>query len=238
MLSLDKSSTEEEVSHFVAETTAQSRRVVCQPKLDGSALALEYRRGRLVRAATRGSGTRGEDVTANVRRIPNVAESLSWEGDCHVRGEVVMPLAIFRDSYAEVAPNPRNLAAGSLRQKHAEAGKGRAEDLVFLAYGAEFPSGGSRHPDSPEPPAFEYDSEIISWLQGVGIEVAGNEVVGGSDDDSTSAAIMSVVRSWTESRDAADWEIDGIVIKLDRLGKRELLGTVSYTHLRAHETLR
>ena len=228
MLSLDKSSTEEEVSHFVAETTAQSRRFVCQPKLDGSALSLEYRRGRLVRAATRGSGTRGEDVTANVRRIPNVAESLGWDGDCHVRGEVVMPLAIFRDSYAEVAPNPRNLAAGSLRQKHAEAGKGRAEDLVFLAYGAEFPSGGSRHPDSPEPPVFEYDSEVISWLQGVGIEVAGNEVVGGSDDDSTSAAIMSVVRSWTEGRDAADWEIDGIVIKLDRLGKRELLGMTAH----------
>ena len=228
MLSLDKSSTEEEVSHFVAETTAQSRRFVCQPKLDGSALSLEYRRGRLVRAATRGSGTRGEDVTANVRRIPNVAESLGWDGDCHVRGEVVMPLAIFRDSYAEVAPNPRNLAAGSLRQKHPEAGKGRAEDLVFLAYGAEFPSGGSRHPDSPEPPVFEYDSEIISWLQGVGIEVAGNEVVGGSDDDSTSAAIMSVVRGWTEGRDAADWEIDGIVIKLDRLGKRDLLGMTAH----------
>ncbi|GIT75136.1 MAG: hypothetical protein Ct9H300mP30_1980 [Methanobacteriota archaeon] len=86
MLSLDKSSTEEEVAHFVAETTAQSRRFVCQPKLDGSALSLEYRRGRLVRAATRGSGTRGEDVTANVRRIPNVPESLNWEGDCPVRG--------------------------------------------------------------------------------------------------------------------------------------------------------
>ncbi len=228
MLSLDKSNTVDEVAHFVAETTAQSRRFVCQPKLDGSALSLEYRRGRLVRAATRGSGTRGEDVTANVRRIPNIPESLGWDGDCHVRGEVVMPLAIFKESYAEVAPNPRNLAAGSLRQKHAEAGKGRAEDLVFLAYGAEFPAGGLRHPDSPEPPVFEYDSEVISWLQGAGIEVAGNEIVGGSDDDSTSAAIMSVVRSWTEGRGAADWEIDGIVIKLDRLSKRELLGMTAH----------
>jgi len=75
---------------------------------------------------------------------------------------------------------------------------------------------------------FEYDSEIISWLQGAGIEVAGNKVVGGSDDDSTSAVIMSVVRSWTEGRDAADWEIDGIVIKLDRLGKRDLLGMTAH----------
>ena len=228
MRSLDKSSTEEEVTHFVSETTAQSRRFVCQPKLDGSALSLEYRRGRLVRAATRGSGTRGEDVTANVRRIPNVPESLHWAGDCHVRGEVVMPLQTFRESYAEVAPNPRNLAAGSLRQKHVEAGKGRAEDLVFLAYGAEFPTIGPRHPDSPEPPVFEYDSEVISWLQTEGIEVAGNEVVGGSEDDSTSAAIMSVVQRWTDGRDAAHWEIDGVVIKLDRLDKRELLGMTAH----------
>jgi DNA ligase (NAD+) len=139
-----------------------------------------------------------------------------------------MPLQTFRESYAEVAPNPRNLAAGSLRQKHVEAGKGRAEDLVFRAYGAEFPTIGSRHPDSPEPPVFEYDSEVISWLQTEGIEVAGNEVVGGSDDESTSAAIMSVVQRWTEDRDAVDWEIDGVVIKLDRLVKRELLGMTAH----------
>ena len=228
MLSLDKSNTEDEVIHFVTETTAQGRRFVCQPKLDGSALSLEYRRGRLVRAATRGSGTRGEDVTANARRIPNVPESLGWEGDCHIRGEVVMPLATFTDRYSEVAPNPRNLAAGSLRQKHAEAGKGRAEDLIFLAYGAEFPGGDSRHPDSPEPPAFEFDSESITWLQEIGIEVAGNEVVGGENSQAVIDQIMSVVNRWTENRESADWEIDGIVIKLDRLSKRELLGMTAH----------
>tara|TARA_B100000029_G_scaffold498098_1_gene566484 strand:- start:4370 stop:6550 length:2181 start_codon:yes stop_codon:yes gene_type:complete len=228
MLSLDKSNTEDEVTHFVSETTAQGRRFVCQPKLDGSALSLEYRRGRLVRAATRGSGTRGEDVTANARRIPNIPESLGWDGDCHIRGEVVMPLATFNDSYSDVAPNPRNLAAGSLRQKNVEAGKGRAEDLVFLAYGAEFPQGGAKHPDSPEPPAFEFDSESITWLQEIGIEVAGNEVVGGGDSQAATTQIMSVVNRWTENRDSADWEIDGIVIKLDRLSKRDLLGMTAH----------
>tara|TARA_B100000519_G_scaffold198202_1_gene207194 strand:- start:117 stop:2255 length:2139 start_codon:yes stop_codon:yes gene_type:complete len=228
MLSLDKSNTEDEVAHFVSETTAQGRRFVCQPKLDGSALSLEYRRGRLVRAATRGSGTRGEDVTANARRIPNVPESLGWDGDCHIRGEVVMPLATFRDSYSDVAPNPRNLAAGALRQKHAEAGKGRAEDLMFLAYGTEFPVGDARHPDSPNPPAFEFDSESITWLQEIGIEVAGNEVVGGGDSQAATAQIMSVVNRWTDNREGADWEIDGIVIKLDRLSKRELLGMTAH----------
>ena len=77
MRSLDKANKEEEVFHFVSQTTIHGRRFVCQPKLDGSALSLEYRRGRLVRGATRGNGTRGEDVTANVRRIPNIPDRLS-----------------------------------------------------------------------------------------------------------------------------------------------------------------
>jgi len=88
MRSLDKATTEDEICHFVTETTAQGRRFIAQPKLDGSALSLEYRRGKLVRAATRGSGERGEDVTANARRIPNIPFEIPWSGDCHIRGEV------------------------------------------------------------------------------------------------------------------------------------------------------
>ena len=228
MRSLDKANTAEQVFHFVSQTTARGRRFVCQPKLDGSALSLEYRRGRLVRAATRGNGTRGEDVTANVRRIPNIPEALSWDGDCHVRGEVVMPLKIFEQKYSEIAPNPRNLAAGSLRQKSIDAGKGRAEDLAFFAYGVEFPTGSSRHPDSPSPPDFKLDSDIISWLSSVGIEVAGNEVVSGSEDQDTSDEIMKIAKRWTESRDSEPWELDGVVIKLDRLDKRKLLGMTAH----------
>ena len=228
MRSLDKANTAEQVFHFVSQTTARGRRFVCQPKLDGSALSLEYRRGRLVRAATRGNGTRGEDVTANVRRIPNIPEALSWGGDCHVRGEVVMPLKIFEQKYSEIAPNPRNLAAGSLRQKSIDAGKGRAEDLAFFAYGVEFPTGSSRHPDSPSPPDFKLDSEIISWLSSAGIEVAGNEVVSGSEDQDTSDEIMKIAKRWTESRDSEPWELDGVVIKLDRLDKRKLLGMTAH----------
>ena len=228
MRSLDKANKEEEVFHFVSQTTVSGRRFVCQPKLDGSALSLEYRRGRLVRAATRGNGTRGEDVTANVRRIPNIPESISWEGDCHIRGEVVMPLSIFEEKYSKIAPNPRNLAAGSLRQKTFDAGKGRAEDLSFLAYGLEFPSESMRHPDSPAPPSFVYDSEVISWLSSIGIEVAGNEVISGTDDQDTSDKLMRVARRWTDSRDSSPWELDGVVIKLDRLDKRELLGMTAH----------
>ena len=228
MRSLDKATKEEEVAHFISQTTAQGRRFVCQPKLDGSALSLEYRRGRLVRAATRGNGTRGEDVTANARRIPNVPEAISWKGDCHVRGEVVMPLEIFNTIYSEIAPNPRNLAAGSLRQKHIDAGKGKAEDLTFLAYGVEFPSESTRHPDSPEPPLSSFDSELISWLESVGIQAAGNEVVSAEGDGEMTEAILEVTRRWTENREGAAWEIDGVVIKLDRLDKRDLLGMTAH----------
>ena len=228
MRSLDKANKEEQVLHFVSQTTANGRRFVCQPKLDGSALSLEYRRGRLVRAATRGNGTRGEDVTANVRRIPNIPDKLAWDGDCHIRGEVVMPLDIFEHKYSHIAPNPRNLAAGSLRQKSIDAGKGRAEDLAFFAYGVEFPSGGSKHPDSPNHPEFKYDSEAISWLSSMGIQVAGNEIVSGSEDHDTSNKIIEITKRWTESRYSEPWEIDGIVIKLDRLDKRELLGMTAH----------
>ena len=228
MMSLDKATSEVEVAHYVAETTAKGRRFVCQPKLDGSALSLEYRRGRLVRAATRGNGRRGEDVTANARRMINVPENLGWKGDCHVRGEVVMPLQIFREKYSEVAPNPRNLAAGALRQKYVDAGKGSPEDLRFLAYGVEFPSGKDRHPGSPDPPDFKLDSEVISWISELGIEAAGNNVVSGEDDSATTEAILAVTREWFQSRDSAEWEIDGVVVKLDRLDKRTLLGETAH----------
>ncbi|MBN28495.1 MAG: hypothetical protein CMB33_01285 [Euryarchaeota archaeon] len=228
MMSLDKATSDTEVTHFVAETTAKGRRFVCQPKLDGSALSLEYRRGRLVTAATRGNGRRGEDVTANARRMMNVPEKLDWKGDCHVRGEVVMPLQIFREKYSEVAPNPRNLAAGALRQKYVDAGKGSPEDLKFLAYGVEFPVGQDRHPESPGPPDFKLDSEVISWISEMGIEAAGNKVVYGEDDESTSEAILAVTSKWFQSRDSAEWEIDGVVVKLDRLDKRILLGETAH----------
>ena len=94
----------------------------------------------MVRASTRGSGTRGEDVTRNARKLSNVPHTLKVEVDVHVRGEVVMPLDVFEKKYSQVSPNPRNLAAGALRQKRAD-GKANPADLVFKAYDAKFPGG-------------------------------------------------------------------------------------------------
>ena len=168
MRSLNKGTTDEDIGHFVRESSLEATRFISQPKLDGSALSLEYRKGRLVRAATRGSGNRGEDVTKNARRVENVPHTLGVEVDIHIRGEVVMRKSTFEERYAEVSPNPRNLAAGALRQKKAE-GKANASDLVFLAYDAKFPEESLRHPDSTSPPVVENDSEILSWL----LETAG-----------------------------------------------------------------
>jgi DNA ligase (NAD+) len=228
MRSLDKATGIDEIRHFVSETTSQGRQFVCQPKLDGSALSLEYRRGRLVRAATRGNGSRGEDVTANARRISNVPESISWKGDCHIRGEVIMPLMVFREKYSSIAPNPRNLAAGCLRQKTLQSGKASAEDLKFLAYDVKFPDNSNRHPDSPTPPKFIFDSESNDWLSEIGIEIAGNTVALAEDDDLTTQKIISITEYWTNQRKDAEWEIDGVVIKLDLLSKRELLGMTAH----------
>ncbi|MBT7938569.1 MAG: hypothetical protein HN696_05345, partial [Euryarchaeota archaeon] len=172
MRSLDKATTDEEIQHFATETTLEAEAFLSQPKLDGSALSLEYRLGRLVRAATRGSGERGEDVTKNARRIPNIPENLGLEVDAHIRGEVVMPLAIFEAKYREVSPNPRNLAAGALRQKHTEKGKANAVDLLFQAYDVKFPGTKDRHPDSQPPPQAKADSELLEWLSKTGIEPA------------------------------------------------------------------
>ena len=228
MKSLDKATDAEELAHFVAETTAHGRRFLAMPKLDGSALSLEYRRGKLVRAATRGNGERGEDVTANARRIPNVPFELSWEGDCHIRGAVVMPLGIYREHYADISPNPRNLAAGSLRQKHAEAGKGRAEDLSFHAYDVRFLSSGDRHPDSPDRPWFDFDSEAVEWMQSVGIETATSSVITGDDDEQVTAGLQASAEDWETRRDDLSWEVDGVVFKLDDLDKRKLLGKTAH----------
>ena len=228
MRSLNKAISDEEIQHFVAETTAHGRCFIAQPKLDGSALSLEYRRGKLVRAATRGSGERGEDVTANARRISNVPFELEWDGDCHIRGEVVMPLATFNETYADVAPNPRNLAAGALRQKHIEKGKAKAEHLEFYAYDVRFVGSKHRHPDSPEPDFMESDSQATKWLVEQGIDVAGDTIVEGQNDEDTSDTLIALTREYTENRGKFDWEIDGIVFKLDNFAKRKLLGMTAH----------
>jgi len=228
MRSLNKATEDEELTHFVHTTTMGAMRFVSQPKLDGSALSLEYRKGRLVRAATRGNGERGEDVTRNARRIANIPEALRAEVDVHIRGEAVMPLAIFNSKYAEVAPNPRNLAAGALRQKHLEQGKADATDLMFYAYDVRFPSVDNRHPDSQPPPTTDLDSELLTWLSEIGITPAPWQAIATQSPEAAAVEIISQTQEWTSQRDEYSAEIDGVVFKLDELANRDLLGMTAH----------
>jgi len=215
MRSLDKGINAEDIIHFVTQSTFSGTRYIAQPKLDGSALSLEYVSGNLVRAATRGSGERGEDVTLNARLVGNVPLRLNIAADCHVRGEVVMPLAIFEEKYREISPNPRNLAAGALRQKHGD-GKADARDLIFQAYDVKFPK---TSPDT------NLDSDLLSWLSKAGIEPAPWTIF---DEDQPQNAMVEHTVSWTGKRAEYEYEIDGIVFKLDDLAQRERLGMTAH----------
>ena len=228
MRSLDKATTSEELNHFVNTTTSGATRFLSQPKLDGSALSLEYRMGRLVRAATRGSGERGEDVTRNARKIANVPHTLPLPVDVHVRGEVVMPLAVFEAKYRETSPNPRNLAAGALRQKHTD-GKADASDLVFQAYDAKLPTGEHRHPDSQTVPDMDNDTDMLVWMEDqLGIVPAPWELHLGDSPAQAAQLLDEATVAWTSKRSGHAYEIDGVVFKLDNLEQRERLGMTAH----------
>ena len=215
MRSLDKGTEDKDIIHFVTQSTFGAKRYLAQPKLDGSALSLEYVSGNLHRAATRGSGERGEDVTLNAKLVANVPQRLNMPIDCHVRGEVVMPLATFEKKYRDVSPNPRNLCSGALRQKHGD-GKAEASDLVFWAYDVKFPN---------ESPDAANDSELLLWLQKVGIEPAPWEVF---DSETPQNDMIAHTEKWRGLRASYEFEIDGIVFKLDNLDQRENLGMTAH----------
>ena len=215
MRSLDKGTTDEDITHFVTQSTFGGKRYLAQPKLDGSALSLEYVSGNLHRAATRGSGEKGEDVTLNAKLVANIPLRLNVVADCHVRGEVVMPLAVFEEKYRDVSPNPRNLCSGALRQKHGD-GKADAADLVFCAYDVKFVN---------QAPTAKYDSELLAWLQKAGIEPAPWTIF---ESDSPQKAMIKHTREWSNKRSDFEFEIDGIVFKLDNLQQRENLGMTAH----------
>ena len=215
MLSLDKGTTDDDIIHFVTQSTSGGKRYLAQPKLDGSALSLEYISGNLHRAATRGSGERGEDVTLNAKLVANIPTRLNYPYTIHVRGEVVMPLKIFEEKYSDVSPNPRNLCSGALRQKHGD-GKADASDLIFCAYDVKFPS---------DPPIANYDSELLDWLKKAGIEPAPWKIF---ESETPEDEMIEYTKEWSLKRPSYEYEIDGIVFKVDELDNREKLGFTAH----------
>jgi DNA ligase (NAD+) len=195
---------------------------LCELKIDGLAIALVYRKGRLQRAATRGDGVTGEDVTPNVKTIAAVPARLSgsgWPGLIEVRGEVFLPVAAFEDLNAKLteagkAPfaNPRNSAAGSLRQKDPRVTASRA--LNMIVHGIGLVEG------LDDPPATQsgwYD-RLKSW----GLPVSDRyQVVPDLD------GVRAYIEHYHEHRHDPPYEIDGVVVKIDTLEVQRQLGSTS-----------
>jgi len=227
MLSLDNAFSDEDVTEYVArvrrflgldETEAVA--LTAEPKIDGLSLSLTYEKGRLLRAATRGDGQVGEDVTANARTLSDIPAKLNgkgWPDRIEVRGEVYMSHADFaalnaREAEAgrKVFANPRNAAAGSLRQLDIEITKSRP--LKFFAYAWAAASA----------PFATTQTEAVTLFADWGFQV--NPLMTRSE---TVDGLIDAYKDLEQNRAGLGYDIDGVVYKVDRLDWQHRLGFVS-----------
>jgi DNA ligase (NAD+) len=226
MLSLDNAFSREEVEAFdrrVRERLETDREIEysCEPKLDGLAVSLTYRNGTLELGATRGDGTVGEDVTHNIRTIQSVPLRLTgrgWPGLLEARGEVFMSLAGFREMNRRAAEkgekvfvNPRNAAAGSLRQLDPRLAASRPLEIFFYGVGsAEGRSLPDRH------------SRILAALRDWGLRTSPElRVVKGVE------GLLDYYGQMERRRSKLPYQIDGVVYKVDSLAEQRELGFVA-----------
>jgi DNA ligase (NAD+) len=223
MMSLDKTTSYEELlawgkrmDRFISGQVAYT----CELKIDGLAMSLLYEDGRLVRAATRGDGEVGEDVTPNILTIGEIPQTIPSPAPrrVEVRGEIYMPIPAFEElnrkqaaAAARTFINPRNAAAGSLRQKDASITAER--ELAFWAYQLGTVEGG---------PAFTHHMQSLDWMRDSGFPVNPNiELVHGLEE------VDGYCRRWLDRRHSLPYEIDGTVVKVDDLAQRRELGSTS-----------
>ena len=223
MMSLDNAFTDEELAAWasrVERAVGSGAEYLCELKVDGLAVSLVYEAGRLVRAATRGDGRTGEDVTPNVRTIGDVPDRLSGAGVpelLEVRGEVFFPVERFAELNAALveagkAPfaNPRNAAAGSLRQKDPRVTATRPLRLVVHGVGA-------RRGFAPERQSLAYEA-MRSW----GLPTAASARVCPTLDE-----VRAYIAHFGEHRHSVEHEIDGVVVKVDQVALQRRLGSTS-----------
>jgi DNA ligase (NAD+) len=226
MLSLDNTYSEEELRAWERRVHELSGRsdvdYVCELKLDGMSLALIYENGKLVRGVTRGDGSVGEDVTLNVRTVRSIpllipAEKLKKAGipaDFEVRGELLMPTASFKKINEErereglpTFANPRNFTAGTVRQLDSNITAQRRLDYfpyMLLRNGRTY---------------FDRHSKTLGALDAAGFKVNQNRKLVSSMDE-----VWSFIQQWEAKRDSLPYEIDGIVVKVDRTTLQDELG--------------
>jgi DNA ligase (NAD+) len=228
MLSLGNAFSDDEVREFAAriekETGDGDPAFSLEPKLDGLAISLRYEGGAFVRGATRGDGTTGEDVTANLRTVRSIP--LRLRGDVppviEVRGEVYMPRAGFERYNAwalehgeKTMANPRNGAPGSLRQLDPRITAQRP--LAFYAYALGEVELGDAMPSLPPT-----HSQTLAWLRTLGFPVSPEVDCGRGAE-----ALLAYYRRIGELRDTLPYDIDGVVYKLDRYDQQRAMGFVS-----------
>ena len=224
MLSLDNAFSEAELLAWhdrIVKLVPGPITFVGEPKLDGLAISLLYEGGKLTRAATRGDGLTGEDVTPNVATIASIPKTLvsaEVPDRLEVRGEVFMPLASFEElnrrqgeAGDRLFANPRNAAAGSLRQKDPRVTASR--DLDFFGYQLGVQQGG---------PRLRSHHETLAWLENLGFPV--NPKV---EQHAEIGSVFAFCERMLANRHSFGYEIDGVVVKVDDLGQREEMGTTS-----------
>ncbi|WP_099224955.1 NAD-dependent DNA ligase LigA [Listeria costaricensis] len=217
MLSLGNAFSQEDLLNFdrqVREKVGDEREYMCELKIDGLAVSLIYENGIYKQGATRGDGTIGEDITANLRTIRSVPMKLRQPFSIEVRGEAYMPKKSFKElneireeEGQMLFANPRNAAAGSLRQLDTKVAAKRNLD-IFLYSVADFGEMGvAKH------------SEGLEMLADLGLKVNKERRV-----CQTMEEVFAYIEEWTEKRASLDYDIDGIVLKVNDLSQQETLG--------------
>ncbi|MGZ4146615.1 MAG: NAD-dependent DNA ligase LigA [Actinomycetota bacterium] len=223
MLSLDNAFSFEELDAWaqrVERGVGTGARFACELKIDGVACALTYERGVLTRAATRGDGRVGEDITANVRTVEGVPRRLDLDDPpavIEVRGEMYLPVKAFEELNERLTEaggrsfaNPRNAAAGSLRQKDPKVTASRPLRLWVHSFGAA------------EGVSFDAHLAFLDWAAKAGLPVPPT-----TEGRDSIEGVKAFLAYWQEHRHDVDWEIDGTVIKVDRADLQRELGATS-----------
>lgn len=217
MLSLGNAFGEQDLRDFdrrITQAVGEDHSYVCELKIDGLAVSLRYENGLFVRGATRGDGTIGEDITANLRTVRSIPLRLNEPITIEVRGEVFMPKRSFealnkvkKEKEEEPFANPRNAAAGSLRQLDTKIAASRNLD-VFLYNIA-----------SADEVDVDSHSEGLDYLDRLGFKTNQERKKCKTIDE-----VLAFVESWTEKRPHLPYEIDGLVIKVDSYEQQQQLG--------------
>ena len=220
LLSLGNAFNEQDLRDFdrrVRQSVGDNVSYVCELKIDGLAVSLQYENGLFVQGATRGDGTIGEDITANLKTIKAIPLRLREDVSIEVRGEAYMPKRSFeglnelREKRGEeLFANPRNAAAGSLRQLDPKIAASRRLDVFLYGIGDIGESGVVTH------------SEGLDYLDHLGFKTNKERRKCATIDD-----CIEYVTSWVEKRPYLPYEIDGIVIKVDSLEQQAALGTTA-----------